>query len=49
MSFSGTRVWNNSGFINGGSEGHLWSSECPTVGCYKRVISNSSGVVTRLQ
>lgn len=46
MTLSGARRW-NTGFINGGSEGHFWTSECTSSGCYKRII-DSTGSVRRL-
>lgn len=38
ITLSGARRY-NTGFINGGSEGHFWSSECLTTGCYKRIFN----------
>lgn len=46
MPLSGARRF-NTGFINGGSEGHLWSSECTPSGCYKRIL-DATGTVRRL-
>lgn len=46
MPLSGARRY-NTGFINGGSEGHLWSSECTAGGCYKRIL-DASGTVRRI-
>lgn len=53
MPLSGARRY-NTGFINGGSEGHLWSTDCdtsawPSGGCYKRILNVSDGNITRIK
>lgn len=48
VSLSGARRF-NTGFINGGSEGHFWSSECLSTGCYKRIFNVTDGSVRRIQ
>ena len=53
MPLSGARRY-NTGFINGGSEGHLWSTDCdtsawPSGGCYKRILNVTNGNITRIK
>lgn len=53
MPLSGARRY-NTGFINGGSEGHLWSTDCdasawPAGGCYKRILNVTDGNITRIK